>query len=167
MPDVLTHAAAGYLIGRKIPQRPYGSLLVFGAVLPDLVTRVPEIVLQRFLGFPVGHFFSAFHTPAALILICYLISFAFENINRKKSFLFLLFGTFIHFVMDLMQAQLHNGLYMPLFPFSFETIQWKLFGIHDSLFASPVLAALIVWFWIKDYRQSATRDVSPSTSKNK
>ena len=66
----------------------------------------------------------------------------------------LLIGALFHVVLDLMQKQFYDGIYMPYFPYSFETVQWQLFHIHASLVIAPVLLVLIIWLRRKD-RKSA------------
>ena len=154
MPDLLTHAATGYLLGRFYSTDHRLALLIIGSILPDLLTRVPQIVLQRFLDLPVGHFFAAFHTPAALVVACYGLSFLFDETRRRISFVLLLTGALFHVVLDLMQKQFYHGKYMPYFPYSFETVQWKLFHIHASLLIAPALLVFVIWLWRKDKKSA-------------
>ena len=154
MPDLLTHAATGYLLGRFYSTDHRLALLVVGSILPDLLTRIPQIVLQRFLDLPVGHFFAAFHTPAALVVACYGLSFLFDETRRRISFVLLLTGALIHVVLDLMQKQFYDGKYMPYFPYSFETVQWQLFHIHASLLITPALLVFVIWLWRKDKKST-------------
>ena len=156
MPDLLTHAATGYLLGRCYSADNRLALLVFGSVLPDLLTRVPEIALQRFLNLPVGHFFAAFHTPTALVVTCYGLSFLFDETRRRLTFVLLLLGALFHVVLDLMQEQFYRGKYMPYFPFNMDTVQWSLFHIHASLLGTPVLLVLVIWLWQKDKKSTTS-----------
>jgi len=149
MPDLLTHTATSYLVGYRYLSSPLVALLVFGSALPDLLSRVPEIILHRFLDFPVYHFFSAFHTPFGLLLACYLISFSFKERQRVETFFCLLFGSALHFLMDLMQEQFYLGVYMPYFPFSFKVIQWPFFDINASLYIAPIIGGVAVLIWRK------------------
>jgi|TARA_B100000315_G_scaffold87307_1_gene80141 hypothetical protein len=154
MPDLLTHAATGYLLGRCYSTDHRLALLVAGSTLPDLLSRVPQIALQRFLDLPVGHFFAAFHTPAALVVACYGLSFLFDETRRRISFVLLLTGALFHVVLDLMQKQFYGGIYMPYFPFSMDTVQWPLFHIHASLLIAPVLLVFVIWLRRKDKKSA-------------
>jgi len=149
MPDLFTHFATGYLLGRTRFVKRYIAALVIGTMLPDVFTRIPGIVLQEFLHLPIYHFFSAFHTPAGLLLICYLLSFAFTQQERKLTFFYLFFGAMLHFFIDLMQRQFHEGIYMPYFPLRFKTIQWGWFDINASVYLFPLLFVLVIWIWKK------------------
>ena len=147
MPDLFAHFMSGYLPTRYSKTRRYDALFIFGAMLPDIVTRIPEILFYRFFHFPVYDFLEALHTPISLIIICYLLSFLFEEIERWKSFLFLFLGSLLHITLDLMQEQFFHATYMPLFPLSFDTFQWKLFDYNDSMRIFPIL--LIVWLSLR------------------
>ena len=147
MPDLFAHFMSGYLPTRYSNVRRYDALFIFGAMLPDIVTRIPEILFYRFFHFPVYHFFEALHTPTSLIIICYLLSFLFEELERRKSFLSLFLGSLLHITLDLMQEQFFHATYMPLFPLSFNTFQWKFFDYNDSIKIFPIL--LIVWLSLR------------------
>jgi hypothetical protein len=148
VPDLFAHFASGYLPGNSRPGLRFDALLVTGTILPDLLTRVPEIFLDRFLGFSVYHFFNALHTPAGLGLFCYLLCLFFPAEGRSTVFTSLFAGSMLHFILDLMQAQFYNGVYMPFFPLSLETMQWGLFHYNSSLYLFPLLLLLtITTYW--------------------
>ena len=153
MPDLFTHAATGYFIGRSLYADHRIGLIVLGSILPDLLTRVPQIILQRFLEFPVSHFFAAFHTPVALIISCYLLCFLVAEAQRKTSCLLMSFGALCHFVLDLMQEQFYQPIYMPWFPLSFQAMQWSWFHIHASLLITPVLLVAVLYLWLRDTKR--------------
>jgi len=153
MPDLFTHAATGYFIGRSLYADHRIGLIVLGSILPDLLTRVPQIILQRFLEFPVSHFFAAFHTPVALIISCYLLCFLVTEAQRKTSCLLMSFGALCHFVLDLMQEQFYQPIYMPWFPLSFQAMQWSWFHIHASLLITPVLLVAVLYLWLRDTKR--------------
>ena len=153
MPDLFTHAATGYFIGRSLYADHRIGLIVLGSILPDLLTRVPQIILQRFLEFSVSHFFAAFHTPVALIVSCYLLCFLFAEGQRRTSCLLMSVGALCHFVLDLMQEQFYQPIYMPWFPLSFQAMQWSWFHIHASLLITPVLLVAVLHLWLRDTKR--------------
>ena len=153
MPDLLTHAAAGFFVGRKLFFDYRLGFILIGSILPDLVSRIPQILLQRFLELPVAHFFSAFHTPAAFVVFCYLTSFLFSSSIRKHGFWLMLSGSMLHFALDLLQKQFHKPIYMPWFPFSLEPVQIAWFHIHASLLAAPVLFLVMLYVWFKEQKR--------------
>ena len=152
MPDLFAHFASAYLPSRYQRLRQYDALLVFGAVLPDLLARIPIIIFVRWLELPVVYFFLALHTPIGVILTCYLLSFLFERSIRFKSFLALTAGSFLHLVLDLMQQQFFEGVYIPFIPFSIKTVQWGWFHYNASLLVFPLLLVLVLFFWFRDKR---------------
>jgi hypothetical protein len=148
VPDLFAHFASSYLISREAHLRQYTSVFVLGAVLPDILTRIPEIILDRFLGIPIFHFVVIFHAPFCLLLVSFVISLMLEFRTRLMAFFFILLGSYLHVVLDLMQKQFGQGVYMPYFPFSFETLQWGLFHFNASIALFPILLVSVVIAWI-------------------
>jgi hypothetical protein len=143
MPDLFAHFASGYLISR-IPQlRMYTALLVLGAILPDLLTRVPEIVLDRILGINIYHAVEIFHSPAVLCLVSFAFALMMARNLRLNAFCSLLFGSLVHVLLDIMQFQFGDSVYMPYFPFSFAKVQFALFHFNASIQLFPLIALLI------------------------
>ena len=153
MPDLFVHFASGYLPSRYQKIRNYDALLVLGAVLPDLLSRIPLIILVRFFHFPVEYFFRALHTPIVLILSCYTLSFLFERSIRIKSFFALAAGSTLHLVLDMMQQQFFEGVYIPFIPFSIKTVQWGWFHYNASLLIFPLLLVPVLFFWFREQRK--------------
>lgn len=153
MPDLFAHFASGYLPSRHQKLRKYDALLALGAVLPDLVARIPIIVFVKWLDLPVVYFFRALHTPIGMILVCYVLSFLFERSIRFKSFLSLSAGAFLHLVLDLMQQQFFEGVYTPFVPFSIKTVQWGWFHYNTSLLFFPVFLVFVIFFWFRERRK--------------
>ena len=149
MPDLFAHFASGYLPSRHPLVRRYDGLLVIGCVLPDILTSIPGLLLDLFLGLPVVCFFEALHTPVGFGLFCYVLAMLFEEKERKWVLINLWAGSLIHFLLDLLQRQFYHGIYKPFFPFSNETVQWSWFHYNDSLFLSPLLLILMVWAYRK------------------
>jgi len=148
MPDLFTHFASGYLISRVPNLRRYTAFLALGAILPDILTRIPEILLDRLLGIPIFHFLNIFHSPFCLLLVSYIISLTFEFKIRLIAFLFIFIGSCLHVILDLMQKQFGEGVYMPYFPFSLETIQWGLFHFNASVTLFPIIFVIVVVAWL-------------------
>jgi len=148
MPDLFAHFASGYLISRVSRLRKHTALLVLGVVLPDILTRIPEIILDRLLGIPVFHFVIIFHSPFSLLIVSFIISLTFELRIRFTAFLLIFLGSFLHVVLDLMQKQFGEGVYMPYFPFSFETFQLGLFHFNSSVTLFPIVFIIVLISWL-------------------
>ena len=148
MPDLFAHFASGYLISRAPKLRRYTAFLTLGVVLPDILTRIPEILLDRLLGIPIYHFFNIFHSPSCLLLVSFIISLAFEFKIRLIAFLLIFIGSSLHVALDLMQKQFGGGVYMPYFPFSMETVEWGLFHFNASVALFPIILITVVVAWL-------------------
>jgi len=155
MPDLFAHFASAYLPSRHQRLRQYDALLVFGAALPDLLARIPIIIFVRWLDLPVVYFFRTLHTPIGVFLACYILSFLFDRSIRFKSFLSLAAGSFFHLVLDLMQQQFFEGVYMPFVPFSIKTVQWAWFHYNASLLIFPLLLVLVLFFWYRGKKDNS------------
>jgi hypothetical protein len=128
MPELITHTIFAYLIRRRKWTIHFIIIFLFGAMLPDLVSRPFIVIFENF-----QYFFATFHTPIALILICYLISLLFADEIMKKVFLLLLFGVLTHLFLDLFQINIKSQGYGWLFPFSNFDFQIGLFWAEDSI----------------------------------
>jgi len=156
MPDLFAHFTSGFLPSRHRCLRDHDALFVIGAILPDVLTRIPNIVLGQFLTAPIAPFFDALHTPIALLLVCYLCTFAFEELKRKAIFISVLAGAQLHFVLDVMQRQFFYPVYMPYFPFSTKKFQLGLFYFDDSIYLFPLFLGLTLWVWIRTRGERST-----------
>jgi len=148
MPDLFAHFASGYLVSQPANLRQNSPFLVLGTILPDILTRIPEIIFDRLLGIPVFHFVIIFHSPFCLLLSTFAISLLLDSQIRLAGFFLILMGSFVHVILDLMQKQFGQAVYMPYFPFSFETLQWGLFHYNASISLFPVLLLLVIFSWI-------------------
>lgn len=150
MPDLLFHFASGYFPARVNRKKLFAVSFIIGNILPDIVSRIPEIILGRFLKLPVEYFFGALHSPILLFIVSYLTSFFWPKENRKVAFFYVFLGTQLHFLLDIFQDQFHDGIYMPYFPLSLNTIEIGNLPTTYSLLAFPVLFPLIIYFLLRD-----------------
>ncbi|MBX3042078.1 MAG: metal-dependent hydrolase [Candidatus Kapabacteria bacterium] len=144
MPDLITHTAAAYLVRNRKISRPDLIIYLFGAMLPDLVTR-PFMIIYP----PVRYFFHTFHTPVAMLLIIYLIAQFFEEKIKYRIMKFLGLGVLTHFVLDMFQASVTQRGYAWFFPFSYYDFNIGFFWPEDSVLFLPftfsILAVDILW----------------------
>ncbi len=153
MPDLMTHLLVPYTLGRlSLKGRQNLALLCLGAVLPDLFSRVPAIVLGKTQAAWV---FSAFHTPAGVLVLCLGAAFLFPREIRKSCLGWLLAASGVHFFLDLLQKTVLAGNYYWFFPLSFKRFQIELFWPDESVYAVPVLLvlALAAEFYIRRQRK--------------
>lgn len=132
MPDLVTHTAAVYLVGRPFLEKDKRVLLYLGAILPDLLVR-PFYIL-----FPRLYFYTlAVHTPVFMAVFLALAIEFFKPGMRKKALEFLALGIFSHFILDLLQKHISSG-YFWFFPFSWHSFEIGLFWPHQTLPFIPV-----------------------------
>ena len=148
MPDLFTHFASGYLMSRHSRLRAHTALIVLGAVLPDLLNRLPEIVMERFLGLNIYHAVEIFHAPIILCLVALAISLLMDHGLRARAFIWIFFGSLVHVLLDLMQLQPGEGVYMPYFPMSFAKVEFGVFHFNASIVAFPVLLLIVIFAFI-------------------
>lgn len=145
MPDLLTHFLSGYIIGRPISKPARRAVFYIGAILPDILSRVPvlffKIILNKDLD-KLGYFFTNLHSPFVVIWISLLISLFFA---REKVIVFsiLLAGSGLHLFLDFLQRHFTPS-YFWLFPFSWKTGELGLFWPGDTIYAIPVLIGIII-----------------------
>lgn len=108
MPDWVTHIAIALLILELYPVKKK-SLVLLGAIMPDLF---PKLVLIRLL-IPIPaidyHILSAFHTPFVLFLATLLIAPLFRY-NYWKVVLWITIGTTSHFLSDALLRHFIGGV---------------------------------------------------------
>lgn len=152
MADLVTHFCSGALVGLAVRPRLAGAL-AFGAVLPDLSGRVPQMALA-ILKLPIPDrvlwAFDVAHQPVAQVLLAGAIALAFRAEDRREVGLALLGGVALHFGLDVLQDH-HGHGYQLFFPFS--TARWEaaLIGSEATVAWAPWLLALTValalWRW--------------------
>jgi hypothetical protein len=159
--DGVTHLASAYLLrapagGRHVP------VFVLGAVLPDLVSRVPALAAEEAVrqGVPVPQAlvwcWTPLHLPAGILLVSLLLPFLFAEEERPAVCCALLGGGALHVALDLLQR--HVGLgYLLLFPFSSRDFEVGLLGSEATVWAAPLLAAAAALLWGFRRRAAARR----------
>ena len=150
MPGLATHVLLNSLIGKILRANRYLLFFIIGGVLPDVLTRIPTMVLEGSYWYVVP-----FHTPVISIITCYLISLFFREPYRISIFLWLYSGTIFHFIPDALQKHLGRG-YSWLFPFSWESYTFGLFWPEDSLYFLPVLIIIWIVFFVINRNKKST-----------
>jgi hypothetical protein len=120
MPDLLSHILV-VLIACELINFKKKGLILFGAILPDIVTKI--FILGLFIHVPrefIG-LLILFHSPFVLFFLVILIGLLF------KDFVFAVYligiGAISHIILDCFNANYLGGM-MLLFPFS-----WNLYRI--------------------------------------
>ena len=146
MPDLATHVAAAWAVGRgaslalPIPGR-HLYLFAAGTALPDLLSRAPHLVLG---SAEVERATRSLHTPLSLFLTCYAASLLFEERGRARTFLALFSGALFHCLLDFFQEIGPHYGYGWFFPLSDWSPQLALFPGDESVVFLPWVAAAAV-----------------------
>ena len=155
MPELVTHTLAATFI-RHSSRRQF-PMLLFGAVLPDLLNRgvgtllgwilKPELLAPE--DIPISWYLTHFHTPIGLVVTIYGITLLFEESLRRSVFCWMGTGVVLHFALDGLQRTLPEGVgYFWLFPFTWYSETLGVFWPEDSLYGIPgFIALLLLWEW--------------------
>ncbi len=148
MPDLVTHCSVAYFV-KEISRKPEKTVLFYlGTILPDILTRSFYILHPGL--YPI---IMPFHTPLILTLICLLISYLFEERNRKIVFFALLSGVYLHIFLDILQRHLSHEYFL-FFPFTRKTFEFSLLWSETWFYILPFLIAGVM---INELRKSFRR----------
>lgn len=117
---------------------------MLGSVLPDIYKI---ITLLNLSGIKLGNLLSPLHLPIGSFIFAIILSIFFKE--RKNAFIFLSFGIFTHYVLDLLLETNNNGMYL-FFPFNWS--QWQLGIISNTDYTITIIAiicAVLVYFTSK------------------
>lgn len=146
MPDWLTHALIGWIIGKTTKINI--ALIVIGSLIPDLA-KINIAFL--WMGIHHQHLFSPLHTPIGAFIIAGIGSLFFTN--TKKAFIPLSIGIISHFILDFFLEHLYGGTRL-FFPISWNQYNYSLFRIENYwMTIVAVILALIVFIIYKIYDQ--------------
>jgi hypothetical protein len=118
MADLLVHVASGFAVGRPLRDGRLRSLLYLGVCLPDLLYKG-----LLYLGNAPTWLCEPTHSPLGQIPFCYAAALLFEEAWRKRAFLALLGGGWLHLLLDLGKSYMGSGVIAWAFPFSMGTVE--------------------------------------------
>lgn len=101
MPDWITHIAVAYLITLLFGIRRYRSLVLFGALIPDISKSFIPFLILGFDDGNLNNFFAPFHTVFGVLLTSALTSTFFKLQWRRACFLILI-GAGSHLLLDIL-----------------------------------------------------------------
>lgn len=116
------------------------AIAMLGSVLPDVYKIT---ILFNLSGIKLGNMLSLLHIPIGSFIFAIILSLFFKE--RKNALIFLSFGIFTHYVLDLLLEMNNNGMYL-LFPFCWD--QWQLgiiSNIDYNVTIISIIGALIVY----------------------
>lgn len=158
MADLAAHVLVNHIAGVRLVDRCRLGFLVSGAILPDLASRVPRIVLNG--AVEIGWVESSTttframlgldfpHTPLGVVLVALLVALLLpgrlvEPPGRRAAASMLGLGGLVHLLVDLLQHHLMPG-YRYLYPFSIEAFEIGWVSTELSLASIPILL-LTAW----------------------
>lgn len=148
MPDLLTHTLSAALVHKPFQKRTGVHFLLFfvaGNMLPDIVSRVPMILMPEWTPF-----FEPYHTILGSTLwILVFIQFFREKISGQM-FLPLFSGTLLHFFLDSFQKNIFGVGYRLFYPLEAE-FGFGIIWPEDSVYFLPVLVLLVFLFYRKKF----------------
>jgi len=151
VPDALTHLCGG-LLARAGWRGPMVPVFVAGAMLPDVLSRLPIAALLFFSrhvhALPDFAFdgWMPLHLPAGIVLWSLLLTMFSPEGMRRPVLGNLLAGATLHVALDLCQR--HVGLGYPLLlPFSGRDLEMGIFGSEATIPWLPVLVPMTALAW--------------------
>jgi len=159
--DLITHACSALIPGAFVRTRLLGPVVI-GAVLPDLVSRLPATVLEllRHGGLAIPGWLSmpwgVLNEPFALVLVCLLLAQAFRTSDRWLVFRGLLVGCALHVGLDVLQDH-HGDGYLLLFPLSRARFELGWIDSEATVVWAPWLALLTAGLWGVRWARSRQR----------
>ena len=135
---MLVHFASAFVVGRPLRDGRLRALLYFGVCLPDLLFKS-----LLYLGGAPTWLCEPTHSPLGLFLFCYGAALLFEEPWRKRAFLALLGGSYLHLLFDFGKNYLGSGVILWAFPFSMQAVELGWYNPEDSVFYMLPALALI------------------------
>ena len=149
MPEWVTHALLGLLVAEIFSVKKK-SIVVLGALLPDIIVK---LTLVR-LFIPIPNFdyavLGSFHTPFVFLLFSILLSPLFRY-DYLKIIIWLNMGALTHFLADATLHHVSDGGVRLLYPLSntYYTVGW--IWPDDTLWIG--LGAAILYLGIKGFKK--------------
>lgn len=155
MADLITHGCTA-ILWKLATRGPRVAVFVAGTCLPDLLGRVPSMVLTEarwtIPAIPewAVYIWAPLHMPVGIVVGSFLFSFLLPERGRAEGFRNLLGGGLLHLAVDLLQHHFGVG-YLLLFPFSLWDFELGVIGSEATVrivpFLLPITAAWAWWRW--------------------
>jgi membrane-bound metal-dependent hydrolase YbcI (DUF457 family) len=147
MADLLVHYAVSRTAAAGARDVALAECLLAGAVLPDLVAKPFDIVVQA------GWAVAASHAPFTWAALAYVVAHLFREPLRPAACLGLLLGGWLHIGVDALRETMGGGAIALFYPFSRTAYQLGgLYYAEDTLRFAPwalgviaIVAGLTWW----------------------
>ena len=148
MPDLMTHLIFGLILAELFGIRKK-SLVVIGALLPDLIAKMDLVIfylgIERFISF------TLFHTPAMVFLLSILIARLFRY-SKFKTVILINLGSLSHFLIDLTMKHFTPVGTRLFFPLTSKNYYVGLIWPEQSIYL--LLVSILLYAIIRMYKQS-------------
>ena len=125
---MLVHFASAFAAGRPLRDGRLRSIVYLGVCLPDLLYKS-----LLYLGGAPTWLCEPTHSPLGLIPFCTAAALLFEEEWRKRAFVALLGGAYLHLLVDLGKNYLGSGVILWAFPFSMEAVELGWYYPEDTV----------------------------------
>ncbi|MFH1052977.1 MAG: hypothetical protein V1740_01035 [Candidatus Woesearchaeota archaeon] len=148
MPDWISHLMLGLILA-KVFRVKKKSLVLLGAILPDILFQFYHLSLFFKIPENTEWLLVGFHQPFAMIILSLVIPFFFKH-GYIKSFFMLTIGWIGHVVIDIINvASFNHG--MILLPFSWTVVSFGSFYIAEYFFYILLFGNIYLLLIIIDY----------------
>jgi hypothetical protein len=151
VPDPLTHLCVALLPKGLLGGR-HTFPFALGAVLPDLASRLPSMVLdivdRQLVPVPnaILYPWGSLHTPIPLVFLCTALALLFPEADRRAVLGWIAGGIALHLALDVMQFH-HGEGYQLLFPLTLMKFEIGITGSESTVVWAPWLALATAGVW--------------------
>ena len=154
MPDLVSHAIIGLLLCELLNIKPK-SLVILGALLPDLLSKLELLHLFFPFGDRLYWILMPLHTPIGLALATFLVVNLFSY-DKKESYSLITIGWLSHIFADwLINKHLYIGSFL-WFPFSWKTSEIGIVWTEEFYLILIPLLVIYVLLKILNIKKSSS-----------
>ena len=159
MPDLITHSCVAYGLSVLCKNR-WHSPVIVGALMPDILSRVPSMVLSFLRGFEpriplwLIDMWGPLHLPAGMLISSLMLAMLWRDSFRMRIFWLSLLGQASHLLIDVGQSHIAGG-YALGFPIWNRPVELGLYGTEASVWLAPIL---LLWAYRHWKSQSGPQD---------
>lgn len=165
MPDLLTHALVGFVVGTVLSWRhdrvtaPFVTLVMVGALSPDLnriELVVPDPTVETLVGIPWT--WAPLHQVGGTLLVVVAAAILVHQRHRRLAVALLAVGATSHYALDFLLYK-PSGLTSPLlWPFTVHRFAIEGFYVSSDRWPAVVAGVAAICVWLIDRRVAAVAD---------
>lgn len=165
MPDLLTHALVGFVVGTALSWRydhvtsPFVTLVMVGALSPDLnriELLVPDPTVETLVGIPWT--WAPLHRLGGTALVVAVAALLVDRRHRRLAVALLAVGATSHYTLDFLLYK-PSGLTSPLlWPFTVHRVAIDGILVSSDRWPAVVAGVAALCVWLVDRRLAAVAD---------